>query len=263
MRVIICKDRETSAALVAQEILNEMTRKPDLLLGLATGSTPLGVYKKLVQAHRERTVDFSRLRTCNLDEYVGLAEDHPQSYRHFMRTNFFEPLGLPMERTLFPPTEGPGLEAQCEAFEDRLAEMGGIDIQVLGLGSNGHIGFNEPTSSLASRTRLKTLTEKTLSDNARFYAQNEKQPGLASTMGIGTILSARRIILQAFGTHKAKAVQAAIEGPVMSLWPVSALQLHPKVVMYLDEDAAELLTMRAYLRQVRENEEDIQKRGAL
>ena len=263
MRVIICKDRETSAALVAQEVLKEMTRKPDLLLGLSTGSTPLLVYKKLVQAHQERTVDFSRLRTCNLDEYVGLSEDHPQSYRHFMRQHLFDPLGMERERTMFPPTEGPGLEAQCEAFEEKLAELGGIDIQILGVGSNGHIGFNEPTSSLASRTRLKTLTEKTLSDNARFYGQGEKQPGLASTMGIGTILSARRILLQAFGTHKSKAVRAAVEGPVMALWPVSALQLHPKVDLYLDEDAAELLTMRAYHRQVREYEEDIQKRGEL
>ncbi len=263
MRVIICKDRETATALVAQEILIEMTQKPDMLLGLATGSTPLGVYKKLVQAHREGTVNFSRLRTCNLDEYVGLSADHPQSYRHFMRQNLFDPLGLPPENSLFPPTEGPGLEAQCETFEDKLQEMGGIDIQLLGVGSNGHIGFNEPTSSLVSRTRLKTLTEKTLADNARFYAQNEKQPDLASTMGIGTILSARCIIVQAFGAHKAKAVHAAIEGPVMSLWPVSSLQMHPKVVFYMDESAAELLNMRAYYRQVRENEEDIQKRGSL
>ena len=263
MRVIICKDRETATALATQEILRELTRKPDLLLGLATGSTPLGVYKKLVQASREGTVDFSRVRTCNLDEYVGLPDDHPQSYRRFMRENLFDPLGLPEERTLFPPTEGPGLEAQCEAFESRLEELGGIDVQLLGLGSNGHIGFNEPTSSLASRTRLKTLTEKTMADNSRFYSQGEKQPDLASTMGIGTILSARCIIIQAFGTYKAKAVQAAIEGPVMSLWPASALQLHPKVVFYMDEDAAELLTMRAYYRQVRENEEDVQKRRSL
>lgn len=254
MRVIECAQPDEAAEVVAEEILEALRLKPDLVLGLATGSTPIGVYERLVRARRERGVDFSHLRTFNLDEYVGLAADHPQSYRYFMRQHLFDEAGIPPQNVHFPPVQADDLHAACRAYEQSIRDVGGIDIQLLGIGSNGHIGFNEPTSSLASRTRVKTLTDKTLRDNARFYGDGEEQPQLAVTMGIGTILDARRIVLQSFGAKKAEAIHAAVEGALSSFWPASALQLHPDVTMFVDAESAALLTMRDYYRRVRENE---------
>src|SRR5690606_11869996 len=213
MRVIECASAAEAADLVAAEILAALARKPDLVLGLATGSTPVGVYERLVRAHREQGVSFARVRTFNLDEYIGLPADHPRSFRSFMHTHLFSGIDLPPENVHFPPVDG-DLAAGCAAFEAAIAAAGGIDVQLLGIGSNGHIGFNEPTSSLASRTRPTTLTDKTLADNARHYVPGEVQPHRATTMGIGTILEARRILLQSFGSRKARAVPAAVEGPV-------------------------------------------------
>ena len=261
VRVVICDTHDEAADLVAAEILAALGEKPHLVLGLATGSTPIGVYARLVKAHRVDGVDFSRVRTFNLDEYVGLAADHPQSYREFMREHLFDGIDLPPGNIHFPPTEGPGLRRKCAEFEERIRHVGGIDIQLLGIGSNGHIGFNEPTSSLASRTRLKTLTDKTLTDNARFYGPGEDQAQLAATMGIATILDAQRILLQSFGTKKAKAVHAAVEGPISSFWPASALQYHEDVALFLDAGSAELLTMRDYYRRVREDETRLAEDG--
>ncbi|MBK8975634.1 MAG: glucosamine-6-phosphate deaminase [Planctomycetes bacterium] len=254
MRVIECDSQDQAADLAAREILQALERKPDLVLGLATGSTPIGVYERLARAKREGRADFSRVRTFNLDEYVGLPADHPQSYRTFMRTHLFDHVDIRPSNVHFPPVDGADLAAACADYERQIADCGGIDIQILGIGSNGHIGFNEPTSSLASRTRLKTLTDKTLADNARFYGPGDEQPQLATTMGIATILAARRILLQSFGQKKAHAVRAAVEGPVSSFCPASALQLHPDVTFLLDGDSAALLTMRSYYRRVRENE---------
>lgn len=256
MRVIECVTQDEAADLVAAEILAAVGRKPDLVLGLATGSTPIGVYERLVRARREQGVDFARVRTFNLDEYIGLAADHPQSYRAFMARHLFAAAGIPAANVHFPPVEGRDLTAACRAYEDAIRAAGGIDIQILGIGGNGHIGFNEPTSSLASRTRVKTLTDKTLADNARFYAPGETQPQLATTMGIGTILEARRVLLQSFGQKKAQAVHAAIEGPISSFWPASALQLHPDVTFFLDAESASLLTQRDYYQRTRRNELD-------
>ena len=193
MRVIECATTDEAAELVASEILTALRQKPDLVLGLATGSTPVGVYERLVRAHREQRISFARVRTFNLDEYVGLRVDHPQCYRSFMHKHLFAGLDVPPANTHFPPVEQRHLAAACAAYERAIRDTGGIDMQILGIGSNGHIGFNEPTSSLASRTRVKTLADKTLADNARFYGTGEKQPQLATTMGIGTILEARRI----------------------------------------------------------------------
>lgn len=254
MRVIECSTQDEAADLVADEILRALRKKPNLVLGLATGSTPIGVYERLVEAHRRGGADFRNVTTFNLDEYIGLDAEHPQSYRHFMRKHLFDALALPRERTHFPPVEGSDLAAACDAYERAIRAAGGIDIQLLGIGSNGHIGFNEPTSSLASRTRVKTLTDKTLSDNARFYGPGEEQPQMATTMGVGTILDARLILLQSFGHKKAHAIRAAVEGPVSSFWPASALQLHPDVKLYLDGESASLLTMRDYYRRTRQNE---------
>jgi glucosamine-6-phosphate deaminase len=260
MKVIVLDRPEEGARRIIAEILSALERKPDLVLGLATGSTPLEVYAGLVRARKDRGIDFSRVTTFNLDEYLDLPPDHEQSYRTFMRKHLFDGVNIQPERIHFPPSEGSRLNAQCQEYERKIRAAGGIDIQILGIGSNGHIGFNEPTSSIASRTRVKTLTEKTLRDNSRFYGPGEHPPPLASTMGIATILEARKIFLQAFGMKKADAIRAAIEGPISSVWPGSALQLHPDVTFYLDRESASKLTLLDYYRRVEENERSISSR---
>lgn len=262
MRILVFDTPEEAAARITDEILASLKAKPDLVLGLATGSTPIGIYSRLVRAHQEDGVDFSRVRTFNLDEYLGLPADHPQSYRHFMDEHLFGGINIRRENIRFPPTDPPSLAAKCRRYEESIRAVG-IDIQILGIGSNGHIGFNEPTSSLASRTRIKTLTQKTLDDNSRFYGPGERQPQMAVTMGIGTILTAKRICLQAFGTKKAEAVQAAVEGPVSSFWPGSALQLHEDVRLYLDPDSSSRLSMLEYYGRTQQNEDELERHGDL
>lgn len=262
MRIILTQDAEEAGALVAEHILGRLAEKPDLVLGLATGSTPIDVYRRLREAHAGG-VDFSRVRTFNLDEYLDLPGEHPQSYRTFMRTHLFDGLNVPAEQIHFPPSEGADLVARCQAYEEAIRAVGGIDIQLLGIGRNGHIGFNEPTSSLASRTRIKTLTERTLADNARFYGPDEEQPTLAATMGIGTILDAKEIVLQALGKKKAEAVWAMVEGPLTSFFPASVLQLHDRVRAYFDPEAASLLRMRGYYRRTEGLQAELQAAGRL
>ena len=274
MQVVICSSPEESARLIADEILRELRAKPDLVLGLATGSTPIGVYRELARAHRADGVSFARVRTFNLDEYLDLPGEHPQSYRSFMREHLFDHVDIPSSQIHFPPTldalesasidtptHGVGLLGACKEHEQLIHDLGGIDLQLLGIGSNGHIGFNEPTSSLASRTRIKTLTDKTLRDNSRFYGPDEEQPQLAVTLGIATILDAKRIFLQAFGEHKAEAVRQAVEGAVSSFWPASILQMHPRVTAFLDEDSASLLRMVDYYKRARDEERRLVKEG--
>ncbi len=267
MQVIVCDQPDEATELAANEILAALEKKPDLVLGLATGSTPIGIYSRLVRAHQEDKVDFSRVRTFNLDEFVGPPSDHPRSYRSFMRKHLFDGVNVNEGNIHFPPVEGPALRDKCRDFEATIRDAGGIDIQILGIGRNGHIGFNEPTSSLASRTRIKTLTEKTLLDNSRFDREKDSTqklaPTLAATAGIGTILDARRIMLQAFGRAKAEAVRVSIEGPISSFWPGSALQLHDDVTFYLDLESSALLTMVDYYRQVRKNAQELEERGLM
>ncbi len=260
MKVLVFESPEQAASRVAAEILAALLEKPNLVLGLATGSTPIGVYSRLIQAHREEGLDFSQVTTFNLDEYLDLPPDHEQSYRHFMDLHLFGGINVRAPNVHFPPSRGSNLAEQCKDYEKRIVEAGGVDIQILGIGSNGHIGFNEPTSSLASRTRVKTLTEKTLRDNSRFYRPGEEPPQLASTMGIGTILDARKILLQAFGSKKADAVRAAVEGPISAFWPGSALQLHPNVTFCLDSQSASRLSLLDYYRRVQANEERLKSR---
>ncbi|MBI4603366.1 MAG: glucosamine-6-phosphate deaminase [Planctomycetes bacterium] len=260
MRVLVFDSAELAARRVAGEVLAALREKPDLVLGLATGSTPIGVYAELIRAHRTEGIDFSRVRTFNLDEYLDLPATHEQSYRHFMDRYLFSGINVPPSQIHFPPSEGSDLLERCREYEEDIRRTGGIDIQILGIGSNGHIGFNEPTSSLASRTRVKTLTDKTLRDNSRFYRGGEEPPQLACTMGIGTILEAKKVILQAFGAKKADAVRAAVEGPVSSFCPGSALQLHPDVSFCLDHESASKLSLREYHRRVLENEERLRHR---
>jgi len=253
MEVIVCATAEEGSDLAAKEVLGALSRKPDLVLGLATGSTPLGLYRRMIDAHRRVEADFSKVFTFNLDEYLGLPPGHPQSYRAFMDQHLFRHINIPPDHIHFPPTHGRDVPAQCEEFERDMRRVGGIDIQILGIGADGHIGFNEPTSSLGSRTRVKTLMEETLRDNARFFNDGTRQPDMAVTMGIGTILESKRILLLAFGTTKVRAIQSTIEGPISNMYPASALQLHPRVTMIVDEQAAAGLAMREYYKRVYRN----------
>ena len=205
----------------------------------------------LTRIHRNEGLDCSHLVTFNLDEYIGLPHDHPQSYHHYMFQNFFDHININRESIHIPDgSVREDYEAYCEEYERSIRDASGIDLQVLGLGVDGHIGFNEPASSLGSRTRLKTLTKQTWEDNQRFFASDQETPQVAITMGIGTILEARRILLLASGAHKAVAVAKAIEGPVTSSVTASALQLHPDVTAILDEEASSELVNKEYYRRV-------------
>src|SRR5213595_963178 len=231
------------AARIVAEVLNT---KPNAVLGMATGSTPLGLYQELVRLHKEEQLDFSRVTTFNLDEYVGLPVNHPLSYHYFMHEHFFQHVNIPPHNINIPSGTTGNYPAFCQWYEKRIAECGGIDLQILGIGSDGHIAFNEPGSSLGSRTRLKTLASETIRDNARFFGGEDKVQRLAVTMGVGTILESRRCILLAFGDHKAAAVRDSVEGPVTAQVTASALQLHREVIGIFDEPAASLLRRRSY-----------------
>ena len=251
MEIIITPDPASASKEAARFIAALLRKKPGAVLGLATGGTPLLLYRELIRMHREEGLDFSRCTTFNLDEYVGLGPEHPASYRRFMQEHLFAALNIPPERIRIPDGLAVDIPAHCAAYEQAIVEAGGIDAQILGLGADGHIGFNEPTSSLGSRTRLKTLTERTREDNARFFASpGEEVPHHVITMGIGTILEARSLVLLAFGEAKAEAVAALAEGPITALVPASALQMHPVVKVLLDEPAASRLKRRDYYRQV-------------
>jgi glucosamine-6-phosphate deaminase len=208
--------------------------------------------------HRGEGLDFSRVVTFNLDEYVGLEPTHSQSYRHFMQENLFRHLNIDLRNTHVPDGRAPDLEAQCEAYERLIREAGGIDLQVLGIGRDGHIAFNEPGSSLGSRTRLKTLTMETVRDNARFFGSEDAVPRLAVTMGVGTILESRRCLLMACGQEKAEAIRDTIEGPITAQVTASALQLHREVIAVIDEAAASALARRKYYLEVEDAQERLE-----
>lgn len=246
MEVIIRPTYEEVSKVGAQIVADVLNTKPDAVLGMATGSTPLGLYAELVRLHREEGLDFSQVTTFNLDEYVGLPTDHPQSYHQFMHENFFQHVNIPPQNVHIPSGTTSNYHAFCSWYEQRICDVGGIDIQILGIGSDGHIAFNEPTSSLASRTRLKTLARPTIEDNARFFERREDVPIYAITMGVGTILEARQLLLMANGKNKAVAIAGAVEGPVTSMITASALQLHSSVTCCLDAEAASELSMVDY-----------------
>jgi glucosamine-6-phosphate deaminase len=252
MEVVISADAAEASELAAAQIATLIKAKPNAVLGLATGSTPLQLYKELIHLHRSEGLDFSRVTTFNLDEYLGLSPSHPASYHHFMWTNFFDHININPARTHVPSGLLSGdLVAQfCSRYENAIRHVGGIDLQILGIGSDGHIGFNEPSSSLASRTRIKTLTPRTRNDNARFFDNEDDVPHHVITMGIGTIMESRSILLLAFGESKAKAVAGAAEGPLTASNPASILQQHPEARFYLDEAAAAQLKRGEYYRWV-------------
>lgn len=242
--VVIVGAPDEAGALAADRIEALVRRQPDAVLGLATGSTPLPVWAAL----RERGLDLSRVRGFALDEYLGLPAGHPESYRAVITREVVEPLGLDPALVRVPGDDGGPLETAGSRYEEAIREAGGVDLQILGIGRTGHIGFNEPGSSLASRTRVKTLTEQTRRDNARFFASEDEVPRHCLTQGLGTISAARELVLLAFGAAKAEAVAGAVEGPVSASLPGSVIQLHPEVTVLVDEAAAAGLRYADYYR---------------
>jgi len=246
MFVTVCKDYDEMSRKAAAMVARLVRAKPDAVLGFATGSSPLGLYQELVRMHKEEGLDFSRVTTFNLDEYCGLPPDHPQSYRYFMNENLFNHINVPMERTHVPDGMAEDWRAHCAEYEEMIRQAGGIDLQILGIGSDGHIAFNEPGSSLGSRTRRVFLTRQTIEDNSRFFERKEDVPTSAISMGVATILEARTCVMVVNGANKAEALAAAVEGPITSMITASALQMHPDTHVFCDEAAASRLTMREY-----------------
>jgi len=242
--VIIVDSPEEAGELAADRIAALVARRPDAVLGLATGSTPLPVWASL----RSRGLDLSRVRGFALDEYLGLPAGHPESYRAVISREVVEPLGLDPALVRVPGDDGGPVETAGERYEALLREAGGVDLQILGIGRTGHIGFNEPGSSLASRTRIKTLTDATRRDNARFFPSMDDVPRHCLTQGLGTISDARELVLLAFGEAKADAVAGAVEGPVSASLPGSVIQLHPEVTVLVDGAAASRLRYADYYR---------------
>jgi glucosamine-6-phosphate deaminase len=237
----------------ARVVANAVRRNPALRLGLATGSTMLGMYQELVRLHRKEKLDFSRVVTFNLDEYLGLSSNHPQSFHHFMQQNFFSHVNVDPGNIHIPDGAIKGNYQQyCSSYEEAIRRADGIDLQILGIGRNGHIGFNEPTSSLGSRTRLKVLSKETIHDNRKFFASDSEIPQCAITMGIGTILESKQILLLASGSSKAAAIAKAIEGPLTASVTASALQLHSDVTFIVDREAGAELKQQEYYQRVLE-----------
>lgn len=260
MEIIIQNCSQEASARAAKLIQRLVHDKPDAVIGLATGSTPLALYRELIRLHAAGELDFARVTTFNLDEYIGLPADHPQSYHTFMWQNFFQHINIARSNVHIPDGMAKDVPACCAAYEAAIAAAGGIDLQVLGIGSDGHIGFNEPTSSFASRTRIKTLAQHTVRDNARFFDGDESRvPHHCLTMGIGTIMDARCVLLLAFGESKSAAIAQAVEGPVASMAPASILQHHANAKFFLDDAAASKLSMTDYYRWVYEGKPEWQR----
>ncbi len=254
MEVLIQRDRAAATQLTARLIARELQRKPSLVLGLATGRTMEALYAELARMHRDEALDFSLCRTFNLDEYVGLAPDHPNAYRRFMDEHLFSKVNIDRRNTHLPNGLADDLEAECRRYEALIAEHGGIDLQILGIGEAGHIGFNEPLSALRSRTREKALSPVTRRQNAGLFSDSEQMPKRGITMGVGTILDSRNCILLATGVHKAAIIAQAVEGPITSMVSASALQLHAECRIIVDEEAASALQGQAYYRWIFDNE---------
>ncbi len=256
MEVVIRPTPETAVALAAAIVAQAVRSKPDLVLGLATGRTMERLYAELVRRHREEKLDFSACRTFNLDEYAGLPPSDEASYHYYMETHFFRPVGMDPERAHLPKGTAPDLDRECVNYEERIRHFGGIDLQVLGIGRAGHIGFNEPLSAFQSRTRVKALSPATIAQNAGLFKDPAKMPRRALTMGVGTILEAKRLLMLVTGESKAEILARAVEGPVTAMVSASAIQLHPKCVVICDEAAAARLQGKEYYRWIYDNEPD-------
>ena len=251
MEVVILDSADAVGLYAGALVADLVTRKPNPVLGLATGSSPLGIYAEL-RARRARGAGFGHVRAFALDEYVGLPASHPASYASVISQQVVVPLGLEPTNVRVPDGRAADLSRACADYEAAIRSAGGIDLQILGLGRNGHIGFNEPTSSLASRTRVKALASETRQANARFFSRPEEVPTHCVTQGLGTIMEAAEIVLVAQGTAKAVAVSAVVEGAVSAMWPGSVLQHHPRVTVVLDTEAASGLVLTDYYRRARE-----------
>ena len=241
MNVVVTKSYDESCAYVADMICKLVNEKPDCKLGLATGGTPVPMYKKLIEANKAGKVDFSKVRTVNLDEYCGIPETHDQSYRYFMNTNLFDHINIDKANTNVPDGTAADLQAECERYEQVVASMGGVDIQLLGIGNNGHIAFNEPCDEFPEKTHVVDLTQNTIEANARFFQSMDEVPKQAITMGIGTIMKAKKIVLLANGPKKAQTIYDTVYGPITPKVPASILRLHPDVTIFVDEEAGALL----------------------
>ncbi|MEM7045763.1 MAG: glucosamine-6-phosphate deaminase [Pseudomonadota bacterium] len=256
MKVLIKDSEALAVADAAARIADQVRQQPKSVLGLATGGTMTPVYVELARLHRDEGLSFADLTSFNLDEYVGLPPDHPNAYRQDMEKRLFTQIDIACERTHLPAGDADDPEAEAEAYEARIAAAGGIDLQLLGIGMNGHIGFNEPSSSLGSSTRIKRLAPGTIEANRRFFGSGGSVPTHAITVGIGTIMKARSILMLATGERKAAAVASMIEGPVSALCPASALQYHRKTTVLLDPAAASHLKLRDFYLDIHPNGED-------
>ena len=241
MNVVICDDYHHMSTLASRVFIDCLQSNPGAVLGLATGSTPIGCYKNLIDSYKAGNISFAEVTSFNLDEYIGLHRDHPQSYYYFMYQQFLNQVDIQSQRVFIPSGVEENYGVYCQWYEDRIKEAGGIDLQILGIGSDGHIAFNEPGTALGSRTHITDLDHQTIDDNARFFDSKSDVPKRAITMGVATIMDAKKIILLATGKNKAAAIRDAIQGPVGSECTASALQQHPNVTFYLDKAAAALL----------------------
>ena len=244
MLLYIKKDAEEVARESARIVAELVRKKPNCVLGFATGSTPLGLYGELIRMHRYEGLDFSKVTTFNLDEYVGLPPSHSQSYHYFMWDNLFKHINVEARFVHIPMGMADDVEQHCEWYEQQIEHYGGLDLQILGIGANGHIAFNEPGSSLGSRTRIKTLTGTTREANARFFKKTEEVPTLAITMGVGTIMDAKSLLLLATGAGKADAIHATCEGPITARWPATIVQMHRHATVIVDQPAASKLELQ-------------------
>ncbi len=246
MRILVCKNYDEMSKKAAQMILSQVTLKPNSVLGLATGSTPVGMYKQLVKMYNDKQIDFSEISTFNLDEYYNLPKESNQSYDYFMKENLFNYINIPKENINIPNGMAKDVEAECERYDKSIKECGGVDIQVLGIGHNAHIGFNEPTINFERGTHLVDLKQSTIEANARFFDKEENVPKKAITMGTGSIFKARKIMLLACGESKAQAIYNTVYGKVVPEVPASILQFHNDIVLILDEEAASKLKPEDY-----------------
>ncbi|EFC70948.1 glucosamine-6-phosphate deaminase [Prevotella sp. oral taxon 299] len=252
MRLIIEKDYDALSKWAAEYVIkriNEFNPTPEhrFVLGLPTGSSPIGMYKELVKACKEGRVSFKNVVTFNMDEYCGLPESHPESYHSFMANNLFNHIDCPKENIHILNGNAENLDEECARYEEMIRQAGGVDLFLGGIGPDGHIAFNEPCSSLSSRTRIKTLTSDTIIANSRFFDNDvNKVPKNALTVGVGTVLDAREVLILVNGHNKARALQAAVEGPVTQMWTISALQLHQHGIIVCDEAATDELKVGTY-----------------
>lgn len=246
MRIIVCENYEEVSKKAAQMILSQVTLKPNSVLGLATGSTPMGMYENLVELNKSGDIDFSEVRTFNLDEYYNLPKNNDQSYHYFMHKNLFNHINIKPSNIHIPNGMAEDINSECERYDSLIKESGGVDIQVLGIGNNAHIGFNEPTINFEKGTHLVELEDSTIKANSRFFDNIEDVPKKAITMGVGSIFKSKKIMLIATGENKAEAIYNTVYGKVVPEVPASILQFHNDIVLILDKDAAKLLKEEDY-----------------